>query len=168
MEEGDNPRRRLLGGGREEMRDIRDPSRMVDISDKEVVHREAEAEGRIHLKSETIEAIREGRIEKGDPLSTAEIACMLAVKKTPELIPMCHTIPLTSVNAEFEMGDKSILARCRVTADYKTGVEMEALTGVAVALLTVWDMVKYLEKDAKGQYPSTSITDVRVTEKRKE
>jgi cyclic pyranopterin phosphate synthase len=143
------------------------PIRMIDVSGKEVVHREAEASGRINLKPETIEKIRSGEIKKGDPLPAAEIACILAVKKTPDIIPLCHPIPITSVDAEFRIADDHIEARCRVTADYKTGVEMEALTGVTAALLTIWDMVKYLEKDTDGQYPSTVITDVKVTEKRK-
>ena len=149
------------------MRDRVDPLRMVDISRKEVVHREAEAVGRILLKKGTVDTVKKGKIAKGDPLSAAEIACMLAVKKTPELIPLCHPIPITSVNADFVLGETSIEARCRVTADYKTGVEMEALAGVTAALLTIWDMVKYLEKDEAGQYPSTAITDIRVIEKRK-
>lgn len=149
------------------MRDRVDPLRMVDISRKEVIHREAEAVGRILLKKATVEAVKRGEVKKGDPLSAAEIACMLAVKKTPELIPLCHPIPITSVNADFELGETSIEARCRVTADYKTGVEMEALAGVTAALLTIWDMVKYLEKDEAGQYPFTAITDIRVLEKRK-
>jgi cyclic pyranopterin phosphate synthase len=140
---------------------------MIDISGKETVHREAEASGVIRLRKTTVGAIREGRVKKGDPLQAAEIACVLAVKKTPELIPLCHPIPITSVNVEFEMGGDSIAARCQVSADYKTGVEMEALTGVTVALLTIWDMVKYLEKDERGQYPSTVITDVKIEEKRK-
>jgi cyclic pyranopterin phosphate synthase len=143
------------------------PIKMIDVSGKEIVYREAEATGRINLKPETIEKVRSGEIKKGDPLPAAEIACILAVKKTPEYLPLCHPIPITSVDAEFHMSDDHIEARCRVTADYKTGVEMEALTGVSAALLTIWDMVKYLEKDTDGQYPSTVITDVKVTEKRK-
>jgi cyclic pyranopterin phosphate synthase len=144
-----------------------DPHHMVDISDKEVVHREAEAVGKIRLKIETIDAIKRGRVKKGDPLSAAEIACIQAVKKTPELLPFCHPIPVTLINAEFDLEEEHVEVRCRVTADYKTGVEMEALTGTTAALLTIWDMVKYLEKDEAGQYPSTAMTDIRVTEKRK-
>lgn len=144
-----------------------DRVRMIDISGKEVVHREAEAEGVINLRKETVDAIKNGEIKKGDPLQAAEIACMLAVKKTPELIPLCHPIPITSINTEFELGDDSVTARCRVVADYRTGVEMEALAGVTAALLTVWDMVKYLEKDEGGQYPTTTITGIRVLEKTK-
>ena len=141
--------------------------KMIDVSGKEVVHREAEAVGTIVLRKETLEAIEEGRVEKGDPLRVAEVASIQAVKRTPETIPLCHPIPITSVATEFDLGDDRIEARCRVTADYKTGVEMEALVGVTAALLTVWDMVKYLEKDDEGQYPSTVITSVRVVEKRK-
>ena len=144
-----------------------DPLRMVDISGKEDVHRTAEAVGRIKLRMETIDAVRAGRVEKGDPLAVAEVACVLAAKRTPEIVPLCHQVPITSVNAEFTLEDRFIEARCRVSADYKTGVEMEALTGVTAALLTIWDMVKYMEKDEAGQYPKTAITDVRVTEKRK-
>lgn len=145
-----------------------DPIRMVDISDKEVVHREAEAVGSISLREETIAAIQDGKVRKGDPLQAAELACILAVKKTPEIVPLCHPIPITSVDADFEVSTDTIQARCRVSADYKTGVEMEALVGVTAALLNIWDMVKYMEKDAEGQYPSTVITGVRVTEKRKD
>lgn len=144
-----------------------DPHHMVDISDKEVVHREAEAVGKIRLKKETIDAIKGRRVKKGDPLSAAEIACIQAVKKTPELLPFCHPIPVTSINAEFNIEEEYVEVKCRVTADYKTGVEMEALTGTTAALLTIWDMVKYLEKNEAGQYPSTVVTDIRVTEKRK-
>ena len=144
-----------------------DPLRMVDISGKEVVHRTAEAVGRIRLRKETIDAVRAGRVEKGDPLAVAEVACVLAAKRTSEIVPLCHPLPITSVDADFTLGDGFIEARCRVAADYRTGVEMEALTGVTAALLTIWDMVKYMEKDEAGQYPTTAITDVRVTEKRK-
>lgn len=146
----------------------KNPLRMIDVSKKDIVHREAEAEGRIYLKMDTIKAIKEGRVKKGDPLAAAEISCILAVKKTPELIPLCHPIPLTSIDVNFDLEESSLRVWCRVTADYKTGVEMEALAGVTVGLLTVWDMVKYLEKDERGQYPSTSISEVRVIEKRKE
>jgi len=128
----------------------------------------AEAYGRIKLKGDTIRAIKKGAVDKGDPLATAQIAAILGVKKTPEIIPLCHQIPITSIKVDFDIRDDSIEAGCRVEADYKTGVEMEALVGVSIALLTIWDMVKYLEKDEKGQYPTTSITEVRVVEKRKE
>ena len=146
----------------------RDPVRMVDVSGKEVVHRVATATGRIYLRRETVDAVREGRVRKGDPLTVAEVASIQAVKKTPDLIPLCHNVPIGSVDTSFTLGEAHIEARCTVTAVYRTGVEMEALTGVTVALLNIWDMVKYLEKDEDGQYPDARITDVKVTEKRKE
>lgn len=148
--------------GREE------PLKMVDVSKKGVSHRTADAYGRIDLKRETIRAIRERIIDKGDPLAAAQIAAILAVKKTPEIIPLCHQIPITSIKVDFDVRDCSIEVGCHVEADYKTGVEMEALVGASVALLTIWDMVKYLEKDEGGQYPTTSITNIRVVKKKKE
>ncbi|OGD58063.1 molybdenum cofactor biosynthesis protein C [Candidatus Bathyarchaeota archaeon RBG_13_52_12] len=143
------------------------PYSMVDITEKKAVPRTAEAIGRITLMKKTIKAIKKGKVKKGDPLAVAEIACIQAVKRTPDLIPMCHNIPIDAVDANFEVGDDYVEARCRVSATYKTGVEMEALTGVSAALLTIWDMVKYLEKDECGQYPSTTISDIKVIEKRK-
>ncbi len=143
------------------------PPRMVDISGKGETQRLAEAIGRIELRGETIQAIREGRVEKGDPLATAEIAGIMAAKRTSELIPLCHPIPLSSVTVDLKVAEGCVEARCTVKASYRTGVEMEALTGVAAALLTVWDMVKYMEKDEEGQYPTTAIREIRVVEKRK-
>lgn len=139
---------------------------MVDISGKPVVHREAIAEGVIRLRPETIRLIREGRVEKGDVLTAASLAGILAAKKTPELIPLCHPIPLNKVDVKCEViGEESVRCVARVVTDAKTGVEMEALTAVAVALLTVWDMVKKYEKDEQGQYPYTRIEYIRVVEK---
>ncbi len=142
--------------------------KMVDISEKEDVIRTAIAEGFIRLKRETIEAIRENRIPKGDVIKTANVSAILAVKKTPELIPMCHPIPITSVKIDFEILNDGVKVRCLVKSIGKTGVEMEALTGVSIALLTIWDMVKALEKDESGNYPYTSIECIRVIEKRKD
>ncbi len=141
---------------------------MVDISRKPVVFREAEACGKIILRRETIEAIKEGLVEKGDPLEVARVAATLAVKNTPQIIPYCHPIPIESVKVFFDVKDNLIDVCVKVKTSAKTGVEMEALTGVAVALLTIWDMVKYLEKDERGQYPVTRIEAVRVTEKLKD
>ncbi len=140
---------------------------MVDISSKDEVLRIARARGTIVLRSTTAEVIRKGEVKKGDVFETAKIAAMLAVKRTPELIPHCHPIPVESVKIEFNMHGNRIDVECEVKAHYKTGVEMEALTGVSVALLTIWDMVKYLEKDENGQYPMTQIKDIEVVEKRK-
>ncbi len=147
--------------------DERGRVRMVDITDKDVVFRLAKAEGFIRLSKKTLEAIRENRVAKGDVLTTANVAAVLAVKKTSELIPMCHPLPLTAVSVDFEVCEEGIKVSCEVKTTAKTGVEMEALTGVSVALLTVWDMVKSLEK-VDGLYPSTAIEWIRVVEKRKE
>ncbi len=138
---------------------------MVDISAKNDVIRIAVAEGMIRLRKETIEAIKEGRVPKGDVLTVASVAGIMAVKKTPEIVPMCHPIPITSVSIEFELLEMGVKVRCTVKSVGKTGVEMEALTGVSVALLTIWDMVKSLEKDESGNYPQTAIEYIRVLEK---
>jgi len=147
---------------------IRDEKvQMVDVGAKAEVRREAVAAGRIRLRKETLEAIRTGTVVKGNVLATAHVAATLAVKDTPRLIPMCHTIPVTSVEVSFDQQEDAIGATVTVRSVGRTGVEMEALTGVAVALLTIWDMVKSAEKDGQGQYPVTRIEDIRVLEKRK-
>jgi cyclic pyranopterin phosphate synthase len=140
---------------------------MVDVGAKAEVRREAVAAGRIKLRKETLEAIRSGTALKGNVLATAQVAATLAVKETPRLIPMCHAIPVTAVEISFDQQEDAIEATVTVRSVGKTGVEMEALTGVSVALLTIWDMVKSAEKDDKGQYPVTRIEDIRVLEKRK-
>ena len=141
-------------------------AQMVDISAKGEVIREAVAVGKIFLKPETMNAIRQGTVVKGNVLSTARVAATLSVKNTPNLIPMCHSIPISAIVVDFNDGDGFIEAKVRVKSTGKTGVEMEALVGVSVALLTVWDMVKSAEKDEAGQYPVTCIQDIRVVEKR--
>ena len=138
---------------------------MVDVSDKEVISREAEAAGVIVLAPETIERIRRGEIKKGDPLLVAEVAGMNAAKQTHLLIPHCHQISLETARVSFELLDRHMEARAYVRAHARTGVEMEALVAVSIALCTIWDMVKYLEKDTAGQYPDTRIRDVRVVRK---
>jgi cyclic pyranopterin phosphate synthase len=141
---------------------------MVDISDKPEVNREATASGTVKLKPKTIQLIKKRKIAKGDPLYTAKIAAILAAKKTCNLIPLCHPLPITRVEIETEILDKSTV---RVTATVKTkaqtGVEMEALTATATGLLTIWDMVKQYEKDAQGQYPTTEIENIHVVKKAK-
>jgi cyclic pyranopterin phosphate synthase len=142
-------------------------ARMVDISEKNDVPRLARAAGEIVLSGETVEKIRTGTVEKGNVLATARVAAVLAIKKTPEIIPMCHQIPITSIDVDFEIGGGVISAVVEVRTIGKTGVEMEALTGVSVALLTIWDMVKSAEKDESGNYPHTLIRNIRVLEKLK-
>ncbi|OPY23099.1 MAG: putative cyclic pyranopterin monophosphate synthase accessory protein [Methanomethylovorans sp. PtaU1.Bin073] len=138
---------------------------MVDISEKEIVDRRAIASGEILLSDSTIERIKNGTVEKGNVLSTARTAAILGVKRTPELVPMCHQIPITGVDVDFTFEKNSLVANVEVRSLGRTGVEMEALTGVSVALLTVWDMVKSIEKDNTGNYPHTSIRNIRVLEK---
>lgn len=148
-------------------------SRAVDISKKGDSIRVAAAEGFIKLKKETIKAIKEDKIAKGNVLGVANTAAIMAVKKTPDLIPMCHPIPLTSIEVNFDLqeineGREGIKATCLVKSVGRTGVEMEALTGASTALLTVWDMVKSMEKDETGNYPETAISNIRVVKKEKE
>jgi cyclic pyranopterin monophosphate synthase len=140
---------------------------MVDITAKGDVTREATAKGRIYLRKETIHAIKQGDVIKGNVLATARVAATLAVKDTPRIIPMCHQIPIGAIQVEFSGEESWIEATVRVKTVGKTGVEMEALTGVSVALLTIWDMVKSAEKDSEGQYPVTRIEGVSVTDKKK-
>jgi cyclic pyranopterin phosphate synthase len=142
---------------------------MVDISEKPEVFREATATGTIKLKPETTRLIIKGKIAKGDPLQAAKIAGILAAKKTSALIPLCHPLPLTNVKVEIKVIDKStVQVTSTVKTKAQTGVEMEALTGTAVSLLTIWDMVKQYEKDAEGQYPFTVIEKICVVKKIKE
>jgi len=142
---------------------------MIDVTGKPEVYREAKAKGTINLKSETIRLIREGKIEKGDPFHVAEVAGILAAKKTSSLIPLCHPLPLTSVEVKLQIVDDSkVEVETTVKTRAQTGVEMEALAAAATALLTVWDMTKQYEKDAKGQYPYTSIQNLHVVSKVKE
>jgi cyclic pyranopterin phosphate synthase len=141
---------------------------MVDVSGKDVVKRYAEATGEIILKAETIKEIQEGTTKKGNVLAVSETAGILAAKRTSEMIPLCHQVPLTSVEVSFDFSKTGIRAACRVSANYVTGVEMEALVGVTTALLSIWDMVKYLEKDSDGQYPDAKLENIRVVEKRKD
>src|SRR5665647_3530365 len=139
-----------------------DKVQMVDITAKGEVKRMARAEGTITLRADTLAAIRDGNVLKGNVLATARIAATLAVKQTPQLIPLCHQIPIGAITVDFSEGERSITAEVTVTSFGRTGVEMEALTGVAVALLTIWDMVKSAEKDEQGQ--SVSYTHLRAHE----
>lgn len=141
---------------------------MVDVSSKPEVFREAVAEGIIKLKKETIKLIKDGLVEKGDVLTVSSVAALIAVKKTPELLPLTHNIPITHVSTSYEVFDDSIKVTVTVRTTAKTGAEMEALAGVVLALLNIWDMVKKYEKNEEGQYPETVISNVRVVRKTKE
>ena len=142
-------------------------AKMMDIGTKPDVYRRATASGVIRLKPGTVRAIRAGRIEKGDVLAAAEIAALQAMKAVWQVLPHTHPIPITAASVTFDTGADHVVATTTVEATYKTGVEMEALYGVTVALLTIWDMAKSLEKDQGGQYPQTRIEDIHVIEKTK-
>jgi cyclic pyranopterin phosphate synthase len=141
---------------------------MVDVTQKPEVYREASAKGIIKLKSSTIKLAEEGKIEKGNLFDVAKIAGILAAKKTSSLIPLCHPLPLTSIDVDISIVDDSIIeVNAAVKTRAQTGVEMEALVAVSAALLTIWDMTKQYEKDSVGQYPSTVIQNIRVVRKTK-
>jgi len=139
---------------------------MIDISEKDIIPRIAKASGKIKLKKETIKKIKDNGVKKGDVFTIAKIAAINAVKKVPDLIPLCHQIPITKIDVDFIIENDTIInVSCTVKSVAQTGVEMEALTGVNIALLNIWDVVKMYEKDEKGQYPSTIIYDIKVDEK---
>ncbi|GGL54433.1 cyclic pyranopterin monophosphate synthase MoaC [Halocalculus aciditolerans] len=140
---------------------------MVDVGAKPDTKRRAVARGRIDLGSSTVDAVRGDELGKGDVLATARIGAIQAVKHTWETIPMCHQIPITNVDTDFDVEDESITLDVAVETTGKTGCEMEAIQGVTTGLGVVWDMVKAAEKDADGQYPGTRIGDVEVVEKTK-
>ena len=135
-------------------------ARMVDVGHKPDTDRIAVAAGEVHMRSETLALIRAGQIKKGDVLTVAQIAGVMAAKRTSELIPLCHPLPLSHIDVRCELRDDlpgvAITATVRTTG--KTGVEMEALTAVSVAALTVYDMAKAVEKTMR-------ITNVRLVEK---
>lgn len=122
--------------------------RMVSVGDKEVTEREAVAEGRLVMAASTLEALRSGRTPKGDPLLVAQVAGIQAAKRTSELIPLCHPLPLSGIDlaVDIDEGLPGIRAQATVRVVGRTGVEMEALTAVAVALLTAYDMLKALDR----------------------
>ena len=140
---------------------------MVEVGAKPDQKRRAIASGSIFLDKNTINLIQNEEIKKGNVLTTAQIAGIQAVKNTSSIIPLCHPLSLTGIELNFEVKDDEIVAVCSVNTLGKTGVEMEAITGVSVALLTIWDMVKAVEKDENGQYPDTRISDIKVIKKEK-
>jgi len=134
---------------------------MVDVGGKEVVKRTARATGLIRMSGDTMQAIKEDQVKKGNVLAVARIAGIQAVKATPSLIPLCHILPLDSVLIDFEFREEGVLAGCTVSCQARTGVEMEALTGVSVALLTVYDMCKAIDK-------GMMLDQIRLVHKQKE
>ncbi|MDH5020033.1 cyclic pyranopterin monophosphate synthase MoaC [Halobacterium rubrum] len=140
---------------------------MVDVGDKPDTARRAVARGEIHLSSSTVDAVRGDDVEKGNVLATARVGAIQAVKHTWETIPMCHQIPITNVDTDFDVREECIVLEVAVETTGKTGCEMEALEGVTTGLNVVWDMVKAAEKDDDGQYPGTAVRDVEVVAKEK-
>ena len=132
---------------------------MVDVGAKPVTRREAVARGRIRISSNALRLIRRGRIAKGDPLETARLAGIMAAKRTAELIPLCHPLPLSHVAVELTARRDGYEIEARIATEAQTGVEMEALTAVAVAALTIYDMVKAADR-------TMSIGDIVLVEKR--
>lgn len=131
---------------------------MVDVSAKDITPREAEAAGLVRMRPETLQLIIAGRTPKGDVLAVARVAGVLAAKRTSELIPLCHGLPLSGVDIRFRPADDALEILARVRTEARTGVEMEALTAVAVAALTVYDMCKAVDR-------GMSVEQVRVTYK---
>lgn len=121
-------------------------ARMVDVGEKEITKRVAIASGRITMQPETIALIREGRAAKGDVLGVAQVAAIMAAKRTHELIPMCHPLLLTRIEVSFSVEDESVAITARVETRGQTGVEMEALTAASAAALTIYDMVKAVDR----------------------
>jgi cyclic pyranopterin phosphate synthase len=120
---------------------------MVEVGEKDITHRTAIASGRIRMKRETVNRIKQGLIKKGDVLSVAQVAGIMGAKKTSDIIPMCHNVFLTGANIRFNINDNFIELIAEVKCTGKTGVEMEALTAVSVACLTIYDMCKAIDKD---------------------
>src|SRR5678815_2700284 len=132
--------------------------RMVDTGSKEITQRRAVASARVLMNGETVAALREHRTPKGDPLEAARLAGIMAAKRTADLIPLCHPLPLTHVDIRATIENDGVSLTAEVSTNAQTGVEMEALTAVSVAALTIYDMCKALEK-------GMSITDVRLESK---
>ncbi len=131
---------------------------MVDVSGKDVTTRSATARARVLMLTETVSLLRDGLAKKGDVLATARIAGIMAAKKTSDLIPLCHPLMISKVSVDFQIGDGVVDVEATVKVEGKTGVEMEALTACSVACLTVYDMLKAVDRGMK-------ITDLRVVEK---
>ncbi len=121
-------------------------ARMVDVSAKPQTARTAIAEGRITMSAEALAAIRGGSVKKGDVLAVARVAGIMAAKKTAELIPLCHPLPIAAVSIDLLLEDQAIRCTAEVSTSYATGIEMEAMTAVSVALLTIYDMAKALDR----------------------
>ena len=141
--------------------------RQRSVGHKPKVDRRAIVEGHLALRARTVRQIRQGSVAKGDPIAAGELAGLLAMKRTSDLIPHCHVVPLTGSRVTIRPTPDGVKVTAEAESRGQTGIEMEALVGATVGLLTVWDMVKYLEKDARGLYPFTRLGPVVVVVKRK-
>jgi len=128
--------------------DQKGSAHMVDVGDKPVSSRRALARARVRLSPATLELIQQGGVPKGDALAVARVAGIMAAKQTPALIPLCHPLPLSSVQVELTPGQEEVVIEATVATEARTGVEMEALTAAAVAALTLYDMIKAVQRDA--------------------
>ncbi len=142
-------------------------SGIVDISEKAVIKRQATATGLLKLSNKSLNAITNKLVKKGDVIEASTIAAIQAVKDTPRIIPHCHPIPLEACDVSWEITEIGLRCTVEVIAHYKTGIEMEAITGVSAGLLCALDMVKSFEKDDDGQYRNTEISDMKIIEKQK-
>jgi cyclic pyranopterin phosphate synthase len=133
-------------------------ARMVDVGDKAITHRQAVARGQVQMHQDTVAVIRERRASKGDVLGVAQVAGIMAAKRTHELVPMCHPLMLTKIDLQLRLNDSGVAIEATIETRGQTGVEMEALTAVSVAALTVYDMVKAIDR-------GMTITDIQLQHK---
>jgi cyclic pyranopterin phosphate synthase len=129
-----------------EMGEAREPTRMVDVTEKPVTERQAIAKGMVRMKPATLAQLKQGKMVKGDVLAVAQVAGIMAAKQTSQIIPLCHPLPIDEVKVEFRFVEEGVEITARVKSTGKTGVEMEALTAVAAAALTIYDMCKAVER----------------------
>jgi len=140
---------------------------IIDVGSKPVVAREAVATGVLRLSPESLDVVANGRSPKGDVREASTVAAIQAVKETPRMLPHCHPIPIEGCTVDWAVEEAGLRCTVSVRTHWTTGVEMEALCGVNAGLLCAWDMLKSVEKDSEGQYPSAQIDGVRVLRKSK-
>lgn len=140
---------------------------VVDITEKSIIKRTAKATGLLKISKAARIAINNNEVNKGNVIEASTIAAIQAVKETPRIIPHCHPVPLEGCDVNWRLDNDGLRCDVSVVAHYKTGIEMEAITGVCAGLLCALDMIKSFEKDSTGQYPNTEICDVRIIEKLK-
>ena len=138
---------------------------VVDITEKSIIKRTAKATGLLKISEAARTAINNDEVKKGNVIEASTIAAIQAVKETPRIIPHCHPVPLEGCDINWNLDEDGLRCDVSVVAHYKTGIEMEAITGVCAGLLCALDMIKSFEKDSTGQYPNTEICDVRIIEK---